>query len=83
MKSAKGIGKEFDNPLDESLMMMSQGAQERRGAAPSDFQLFMVTVKLFFGISYLSMPNTFSHCGLFGGMLLFTIVIGMNGITML
>lgn len=52
-------------------------------AAPSDFQLFMVTVKLFFGISYLSMPNTFAHCGMFGGILLFSIVIGMNGITML
>ena len=43
----------------------------------------MVTVKLFFGISYLSMPNTFAQCGLIGGILLFTIVITINGITML
>jgi amino acid permease len=43
----------------------------------------MVTVKLFFGISYLSMPNVFSHCGILGGPLLFAIVIGMNGVTML
>jgi hypothetical protein len=43
----------------------------------------MVTVKLFFGISYLSMPNTFAHCGMLGGPLLFTIVIGMNGVTMM
>ncbi|TNV79332.1 hypothetical protein FGO68_gene802 [Halteria grandinella] len=43
----------------------------------------MVTVKLFFGISYLSMPNTFAHCGILGGPILFTIVIGMNGITMM
>ncbi len=46
-------------------------------------QLFFVTVKLFFGISYLSMPNTFAQCGLIGGILLFTIVITINGITML
>ncbi len=43
----------------------------------------MVTVKLFFGISYLSMPHTFSHTGILGGILLFSLVIGMNGITML
>ena len=59
-----------------------KGNHESR-AAPSDLQLFMVTVKLFFGISYLSMPNTFAHCGLIGGIMLFSIVIVMNGITMM
>jgi amino acid permease len=43
----------------------------------------MVSVKLFFGISYLSLPNTFAQCGLAGGILLFTTVIFINGITML
>lgn len=55
----------------------------KESSTPSDLQLFMVTVKLFFGISYLSMPNTFAQCGLIGGILLFTIVITINGITML
>lgn len=62
---------------------MESTQASHQGSTPSDFQLFMVTVKLFFGISYLSMPNTFSHCGIFGGILLFSIVIGMNGLTML
>jgi hypothetical protein len=57
--------------------------KEKQSRTPSDLQLFFVTVKLFFGISYLSMPNTFAQCGLFGGMMLFTIVITINGITML
>ena len=43
----------------------------------------MVSVKLFFGISYLSLPNTFAQCGLLGGVLLFTVVILINGVTML
>ena len=43
----------------------------------------MVSVKLFFGISYLSLPNTFAQCGLVGGILLFTVVIVINAITML
>ena len=29
------------------------------------------------------MPNTFAQCGLIGGILLFTIVITINGLTML
>ncbi|CDW75582.1 UNKNOWN [Stylonychia lemnae] len=49
---------------------------------PSDFQLFMVSVKLFFGISYLSMPNTFGQTGLIGGILLFTVIITLNTFTM-
>lgn len=53
------------------------------GQTPSTFQLFMVSVKLFFGISYLSMPNTFAHCGLAGGIILFTVVIFLNLITMM
>lgn len=59
------------------------GPMQHQMRAPSDFQLFMITVKLFFGISYLSMPNTVSQCGLIGGAVLFLIVIGINGITML
>lgn len=43
----------------------------------------MVSVKLFFGISYLSLPNTFAQCGLLGGVLLFTMVLMINGFTML
>jgi amino acid permease len=43
----------------------------------------MVSVKLFFGISYLSLPNTFAQCGLLGGIILFTTVIILNAITML
>jgi len=57
--------------------------KEKPSTTPSDLQLFFVTVKLFFGISYLSMPNTFAQCGLIGGILLFTIVISINGLTML
>eukprot|EP00347_Sterkiella_histriomuscorum_P016346 403353544 len=49
----------------------------------SEFQLFMVSVKLFFGISYLSMPNTFAQAGMFGGILLFSLVIVINGFTMM
>jgi amino acid permease len=43
----------------------------------------MVSVKLFFGLSYLSLPNTFAQCGVLGGILLFSTVIAINGITML
>ena len=43
----------------------------------------MVSVKLFFGISYLSLPNTFSQCGLIGGIVLFTTVLIINGVAML
>ena len=43
----------------------------------------MITVKLFFGISYLSMPNTFLQAGLVGGIILFTLVIFLNGVTMI
>jgi amino acid permease len=42
----------------------------------------MVTVKLFFGISYLAMPNIFAHAGWFGGIMLYTIAILLNGYTM-
>jgi hypothetical protein len=44
----------LNDTLDESLMMF----QSKGGKTPSDLQLFMISVKLFFGISYLSMPNT-------------------------
>lgn len=57
--------------------------KDKPSSTPSDLQLFFVTVKLFFGISYLSMPNTFAQCGLIGGILLFSLVITINGITML
>lgn len=57
--------------------------KEKASSTPSDLQLFFVTVKLFFGISYLSMPNTFAQCGLIGGIILFTTVITINGVTML
>ena len=43
----------------------------------------MISTKLFFGISYLSMPNTFQQCGILGGILLFVVVMGLNGVTML
>lgn len=43
----------------------------------------MVSVKLFFGLSYLSLPNTFSQCGVLGGIVLFSTVIMINAITML
>lgn len=43
----------------------------------------MTSVKLFFGISYLSLPNTFAQCGLLGGIVLFTTVIIINGVTMM
>jgi len=52
-------------------------------AKASEFQLFIVSVKLFFGISYLSLPNTFAQCGLVGGIVLFTTVIMVNAVTML
>lgn len=76
----KVMNLEIENGPHENVKEVISFQKER---APSDFQLFMMTVKLFFGISYLSMPNTFAHCGIIGGNLLFTIVIGMNGITML
>ena len=50
---------------------------------PSEFQLFMVTVKLFFGISYLTMPNTLARTGIIGGIVLFSSVIILNYITMI
>ncbi len=43
----------------------------------------MISVKLFFGISYLSMPNTLAQCGIVGGIFLFVFVMGLNGITMM
>ena len=43
----------------------------------------MVSVKLFFGISYLSLPNTFAQCGLVGGIVLFSTVLVINAIAML
>ena len=43
----------------------------------------MVSVKLFFGISYLSLPNTFAQCGLLGGIVLFSTVLVINAISML
>ena len=43
----------------------------------------MVTVKLFFGISYLTMPNTFALTGIIGGIGLFSSVILLNLITMM
>jgi amino acid permease len=43
----------------------------------------MTSVKLFFGISYLSLPNTFAQCGLIGGIMLFTTVIFINAFTMM
>jgi hypothetical protein len=46
----------INDTMDESLMMF----QSKGGKTPSDLQLFMISVKLFFGISYLSMPNTLS-----------------------
>jgi amino acid permease len=49
---------------------------------PSDLELFAVSVKLFIGMSYLSMPNTLAQCGIIGGNLLFAFVTGINGITM-
>lgn len=52
-------------------------------AKASEFQLFIVSVKLFFGISYLSLPNTFAQSGLVGGIVLFTTVIMVNAVTML
>lgn len=49
----------------------------------SNFQSFMITVKLFFGISYLAMPNVFSHAGWFGGIFLYSSVLVLNGYTMI
>ncbi|TNV79360.1 hypothetical protein FGO68_gene9979 [Halteria grandinella] len=67
----------------ENEMPLEGLSKDKASSTPSDLQLFFVTVKLFFGISYLSMPNTFAQCGLVGGILLFTFVITINGITML
>ncbi|TNV80889.1 hypothetical protein FGO68_gene16300 [Halteria grandinella] len=59
------------------------GAASEDYSGQSEFKLFTVSVKLFFGISYLSMPNTFAQCGIFGGIALFTIMIVVNGMTMM
>ena len=48
----------------------------------SDFQSLMVTIKLFFGLSYLSMPNTFRLTGIVGGVILMFTVALINLITM-
>ena len=83
LSSAKSKRMEVIPPLndtiDESLMMF----QSKGGKTPSDLQLFMISVKLFFGISYLSMPNTLAQCGIIGGISLFVFVMGLNGLTML
>lgn len=42
----------------------------------------MVTLKLFFGLSYLSLPNTFALSGIIGGMIMLTFVVTLNLITM-
>lgn len=43
----------------------------------------MVSIKLFFGLSYLSVPNTFRLGGIIGGAFLLTFVVIVNLITML
>jgi amino acid permease len=43
----------------------------------------MVSIKLFFGLSYLSMPNTFRLGGVIGGTILLTFVVTINLVTML
>jgi hypothetical protein len=53
-KSKRMVIPPLNDTLDESLMMF----QSKGCKTPSDLQLFMISVKLFFGISYLSMPNT-------------------------
>ena len=80
-KTKKGSTRASSNndAVDESLMMF----QSKGGKTPSDLQLFMISVKLFFGISYLSMPNTLAQCGIVGGICLFVFVMGLNGLTML
>jgi len=43
----------------------------------------MVSIKLFFGLSYLSIPNTFALAGILGGTIMLTIVVILNVITMM
>ncbi|CDW82702.1 UNKNOWN [Stylonychia lemnae] len=49
----------------------------------SDFQCLMISIKLFFGLSYLSIPNTFSLGGVIGGTVMLTVVVCLNLITMM
>ena len=49
--------------IEDSLKQVPLLVLPPEPAAPakaSEFQLFIVSVKLFFGISYLSLPNTFA-----------------------
>lgn len=49
----------------------------------SNFQSFMTTAKLFFGNAYLSIPSVFMSAGLFGGIVMFSLVGLLNCFTML
>ncbi|CDW86143.1 UNKNOWN [Stylonychia lemnae] len=48
----------------------------------SDFQCFTVSMKLFFGLSYLSIPNTFKLAGVIGGVIMLSFVTIINFLTM-
>lgn len=43
----------------------------------------MVSIKLSFGLSYLSLPHTFSTGGIVGGALMLSLVVTLNIITMM
>jgi hypothetical protein len=49
----------------------------------NNFQSFMLTFKLFFGVSYLAIPNVFSKTGIVGGIVLYTSAISINAYTMI
>ena len=55
--------------------------EKKRAASP--FVSFMITVKLFFGISYLAMPSVFSLTGELGGILLYTTALILSAYTMI
>eukprot|EP00347_Sterkiella_histriomuscorum_P007475 403348775 len=77
----------LDNPYSQNSQRGSSGYNSAHNQQiqnkASDFQCLMVSIKLFFGLSYLSIPNTFALAGVLGGTLMLSIVVFLNVITMM
>eukprot|EP00347_Sterkiella_histriomuscorum_P019860 403340031 len=59
-----------------------QISNEDQSKKASDIQCLLVSMKLFFGLSYLSIPNSFLLGGVIGGSFVLTFVVTLNYITM-
>jgi len=64
---------------------MSPGPAEKiimKPAKSTFFQSYMNTFKLVFGLTFLSLPKTFSRTGWLGGIVLLSMVGALNVLTM-